>query len=177
MLSVVEVPVKRGRGRPPLTAEEKEARRRARVVPERVQPVLEDAPPEAPEAPGDAPQPVDEVRAAFARGKRLAGACGFLLGGFVPAASYTIVHLEVAQRPQLWVLVAGGLAYSALSVFTWARRAFRHPVKAAGFVILTEGTLTMSHTLWLSLAGLGILVVLNGATAAVLLQKKEEECY
>jgi hypothetical protein len=72
-------------------------------------------------------------------------------------------------------LVAGGLVYSAFSVFGWARQAFNHRLKALGFVVLLEGTLTFCSVVWLSLAGLAILMVLNGVTAAVTLQTPAEE--
>jgi hypothetical protein len=116
--------------------------------------------------------PVDQVRRAFAPQRRLSAALGFILGGFVPVATFTIVHHEVATYPLLWILVAGGLLYSALSVYTWAKQTFTLTAKALGFVLLTEGAVTFAHTSWLSVAGLTILVTINGICATVALQTR-----
>jgi hypothetical protein len=56
----------------------------------------------------------------------------------VPLASYTVVHTEVATRPLMWFLVAGGLLYSSISVYTWAVQIFRWRLRALGFVVLIE---------------------------------------
>jgi hypothetical protein len=118
---------------------------------------------------------VQQVQHAFAPGKRLAALIGVVLGGFVPMAVFHLVHAEVATYPQLWLLVAGGLLYSSLSVYKWAKQAFRMQVKAIGFVLLLEGTVTFSHTPWLSFAGLAILIGINAISAAVALQVVEED--
>jgi hypothetical protein len=157
-------PVKgRGRGRPPLPPAVVEARARRQAQ-------------QAAEAEfGSASNPVDQARLAFQQGGRLSALVGLVLGGFVPLASYTLIHQEVAARPQLWALVAGGLVYSAISVYAWACQAFENRMKALGFVVLLEGTLTFCSVRWLSLAGLAILMVLNGVSAAVILQKPKED--
>lgn len=157
-LQVLPPPKKRGRGRPPTPIEVIEGRQRR----------------QAQEKLARIDNPVDQARAAFSQGNRLSAIVGLVLGGFVPLASYTLIHMEVARRPLLWVLVAGGLIYSAFSVYGWARQAFDHRLKAFGFVVLLEGTLTFCSVQWLSLAGLAILMVLNGVTAAVTLQKPRE---
>jgi hypothetical protein len=41
-------------------------------------------------------------------------------------------------------MILGGLAYSAISVYEWAQSAFHLWVKAAGFVLLLEGTVTFA---------------------------------
>lgn len=165
MLSVVQIPdpPKRGRGRPPLTEEQKEARRLARSEPQKPVPSPSSVPKSVPGA-------VEQVREAFTAGSRLSAFVGLVLGGFVPLATFTIIHTEVHTRPELWALVAGGLVYSAISVYSWAVKAFRYWAKAAGFVLLLEGTLTFCHVLWLAVSGLLILMILNGASAAVVLQ-------
>lgn len=116
--------------------------------------------------------PVDQVRKAFAPARRLSAVLGFILGGFVPVATFTLVHRDVLTHPALWVLVVGGLLYSAVSVYLWAKQTFEMTVKAIGFVLLTEGAVTFSHTLWLSLAGLLILITINGICATVALQTR-----
>jgi hypothetical protein len=47
----------------------------------------------------------------------LATLAGAIIGGFVPAATYILAHYQAPETPLLWLLVAGGLLYSALTVF------------------------------------------------------------
>lgn len=113
---------------------------------------------------------VGQVRAALSPANRLASALGFLLGGFVPAATYVVAHRELAAGA-LWAqlgtyLVAGGLLYSARTVFDWGTLAFGLRVKALGFVVLLEGVMVTAHTAWLAGAALGYLVAINGAATA-----------
>lgn len=90
---------------------------------------------------------------------------GALLGGFVPVASFVVAHYEWAAFWTLQtLLVAGGLAYSAKTVYQWGKLAFQCGYKAAGFVVLVEGTMVLSATPWLSFAALAFLVGIN-ATA------------
>lgn len=89
------------------------------------------------------------------------------MGGFVPVATYIIGHYEVADRPMMWLAVAGGLAYSAKSVFDFATEAFSSPVKALGFVILIEVVMTWAETSALSLAALALLVAINAISAGI----------
>jgi len=116
---------------------------------------------------------VEQMKRAFAAGNRLSAFMGVILGGFIPIAVYALVHFEVADQPALWVMVVGGLAFSAISVFKWAESAFHIVLKALGFVVLLEGTVTFASQRWLSLAGLAILVTINSVSAAVALQAKE----
>ena len=116
---------------------------------------------------------IQQVKRAFGRGARLAGYVGFVIGGFVPAATYTLVHHEVSQYPVLWLLVAGGLLYSAITVFKWAVSAFGSVVKSVGFVVLLEGILTFSHIPALSMAALFILIFINAVAAACALQVRK----
>ena len=118
---------------------------------------------------------LDQVSQATKKNNRLAFVIGALLGGFIPIASYTICHVECPTKPVLWVLVAAGFSYSAFTVFQWARVAFKHPAKAGGFVILTEGILLFSDIRWLSITGLVILVIINGiATATNLIADRRQ---
>jgi len=171
----------RHRGRPALTDEEREARRLARNKARREQRqaahvAVEPPPPPAvePQEPQPIPPPAPP-RVYFALGQRARALLGFGLGAFVPLASYMEIHFEVGHHPQLWFLVAGALAYSAISVYTWAVEAFHYRLKALGFVVLLEGTMTFCSILWLSLAGLAILMILNAITAAVTLQARSPE--
>jgi hypothetical protein len=171
----------RHRGRPSLTDEEREARRLARNQARREQrkaaraaavapppPIVEPLPPPPPPSVESAPPAPPRIY--FALGRRARALLGFGLGAFVPLASYTEIHMEVGKHPELWFLVAGALVYSAISVYTWAVEAFHYRLKAIGFVVLLEGTMTFCSILWLSLAGLAILMILNAITAAVTLQ-------
>jgi hypothetical protein len=172
----------RHRGRPSLSEEEHEARRlarnRARREQRRAARAAAEAPPPPILEPLPTPPPVEVAPPAplhvyFALGQRARALLGFGLGAFVPLASYMEIHFEVAAHPQLWFLVAGALVYSAISVYTWAVEAFHYRLKAVGFVVLLEGTMTFCSIAWLSLAGLAILMILNAVTAAVTLQARK----
>ena len=104
---------------------------------------------------------VEQVRSATREGHRLAMACGGVLGEFVPITTYILAHGEVAADPRKWTLVAGGLLFSATSVFEFGREAFRSILKAFGFVVLVEDVMIWSATEPLSLAALAILVAIN----------------
>ncbi len=109
---------------------------------------------------------VDQVRLATNPRNRLASTIGGLLGAVVPIMTYWIAHYEHTGelRSIHTALVAGGLAYSAPTVFQWAHRALQSRLKAAGFVVLVEGVMLASGTPWLTLLGLAVLVAIN-ATA------------
>jgi VIT1/CCC1 family predicted Fe2+/Mn2+ transporter len=172
MLNLKVVPeIKRGRGRPALSEEERAARKQAKLAAEEQAREVRALAlhNQAVEQSGN---PVDQAVAVLRSSSRLSALFGLALGAFVPLASYTIIHVEVKARPELWVLVGACLLFSAFSVFGWARQAFDHTFKALGFVVLLEGVLMFSRVAWLSLSGLVILMVLNGVTAAVTLQKR-----
>jgi VIT1/CCC1 family predicted Fe2+/Mn2+ transporter len=107
---------------------------------------------------------IAQVRRAFASGNRLAAVVGLLLGGFVPLAVYVVAHGESGALARS--LVAGGLVYSATTVFQWARLAFTSALKSAGFVVLLEGVMVTSNTHWLALAALAYLIAINGVATA-----------
>lgn len=113
---------------------------------------------------------IAQVRRAFLPGARLAGFTGLAIGGFVPVATWTLVHYEVSALPLLWWLVAGGLVYSALTVFQWGKAAFGNAFKAVGYCVLLEGILCFGHCLPLSLSALTILVFVNAISATCALQ-------
>lgn len=110
---------------------------------------------------------VDEVELAFNPRSRLATQLGFILGGVIPIATYLEAHCDLdATRPlhtqPAAFLVAGGLLFSAKTVFAWGKRAFRDGAKAAGFVLLLEGVMITSDVPVLPLVLLAILVAING---------------
>lgn len=102
-----------------------------------------------------------EVRLACHPKNRLAALLGGLLGGGVPVASYWLAHHELSRGPLVWVLVGGGLVFSALTVVRWGVHAFGSAVKAVGFTVLLEGVLVGSATPWLALGALAYLVAIN----------------
>jgi hypothetical protein len=117
---------------------------------------------------------VDQVIVASRERNRLATAIGFLLGGIVPIATYLEAHVDLDPSLPLYAqiptyLVIGGLAFSAKTVFDWARMAFKNPVKAAGFVLLLEGVMVTSHVPVLPLVLLAVLVSINGVATGCLL--------
>ena len=110
---------------------------------------------------------VQQVRVALRPRNRLATLLGFVLGGFVPLASFFVAHYELTAATPLYTqrslyLVLGGLAYSAKTVWQWGKIAFQNAFKAAGFVLLLEGVMVSSTIAWLSIAALAYLMAING---------------
>jgi hypothetical protein len=115
--------------------------------------------PAAPKPPGV----VRQVRIALARKQRLAATLGAVLGGSIPAATYTLAHHEWSEwLSVLTVLIAGGLVFSAPNAWQWARSAFGCPWKALGFIVLLEGVMITSTIGWLGASALAVLVLING---------------
>lgn len=144
--------------------------------------------------------PIAQLR--HAAESKVALAMGGLLGAFVPSSTFVVVHCgklitvrtdgtvshSLWSHPGWW-LVAGGLAFSATTVYRWAASAFRPSggqltwwesvytrVKAAGFVLLVEGVLMFSPMTELSYVALGVLVVINalGTGAALALADRAD---
>lgn len=120
------------------------------------------------------PMILKEVRAAATNKVALLG--GIVLGGFIPFSVYWLMHqeaptstsiCELAGRPIVFahLLVLGGLAYSAKTVYQWGRAVFADRFKAVGFTLLVEGILTFGHSNCLIFPALGILVLINGIAA------------
>lgn len=117
---------------------------------------------------------VDQVVLACKPKNRLATAMGFLLGGVVPVATYLEAHVDLDKGQPIYsqlaaYLVLGGLLFSAKTVFAWAKAAFADGYKAAGFVVLLEGVMVLSHVPALPLILLTFLVSINGVATGCLL--------
>ena len=138
----------RHRGRPALTPAERAARMEARKEKRRADRRKARHALEIVTTQESAPAPAPPTPAAphvyFALGQRARALLGFAVGAFVPLASYMVVHTEVDKRPLMWFLVAGGLLYSSTSVYTWAVQMFHWRLRALGFVVLLESTLTFA---------------------------------
>lgn len=119
---------------------------------------------------------IHQIQAAFRPGARLAAATGIGLGATVPTSTFVLIHssLGVTAYPLLWILVAGGLLYSAPTVFQWALAAFGSKFKAAGFCVLMEGILTFAHIPALTYSSLAVLVFINAVSAACALQVRKD---
>lgn len=85
--------------------------------------------------------------------------------GFLPVASYVLVHFEAPDRPYLYALAVAALLFSAPTVAEWACSWCKSQLKAWGFTVLLEGVMTLSALLALNLVGLAILVAINSAYA------------
>lgn len=112
---------------------------------------------------------IDQVRVATRH--RSASVLGFALGALVPVASWWLAHHEVTRAapwatPIAALLVLGGLAYSAPTVYGWMLLAVGSKIKAAGFVLLVEGVLVASGSPWLVAVALACLVLINGTATA-----------
>jgi hypothetical protein len=111
------------------------------------------------------PGVIEQFRVAKSNPAALIGGC--LLGAFVPFVTFWVAHFELNKetlfssfQPGLF-LVLGGLVYSAKTVWQWGRLAFNCPWKATGFVLLIEGAMVTTQTLWLGVMALGYLMVIN----------------
>lgn len=123
---------------------------------------------------------VAQVRAALKPNARLATFLGFMLGGFVPLASYVVAHLEIDHEnlfsPNNLVgalLVLGGLIFSARTVFAWAKLAFHNAGMAFGFVVLMEGVEIFARTHWLGIAALCYVMAIDGIACGCTLSLKK----
>lgn len=117
------------------------------------------------------------TKEAFAWRNSLGTFLGMIFGGFVPAASYVVSHMELMPMGGTWwetpkaLLVYGGLVYSARTVIKWAYMAFRDAFKAIGFVVIVEGVMTFSKVPELSFFALALLVLVNAIAAGVTLSR------
>lgn len=126
--------------------------------------------------PAAPPGVVAQARTALEPKHRLAGLIGIALGGFVPLASYVVAHYELDPTRHLLAQIgtyflAGGLLYSAWTVYTWGVLAFYSRIKAVGFVVLLEGVMVAADSRWLALVALGYLMAINGIATGCNLAK------
>lgn len=117
---------------------------------------------------------IEQVRMALCRENALSMVCGAILGGFIPIATFLIVHhdlplidlngpiLSTIFRLLEVLLVIGGLVFSAKTCVAWTSQAFQDRVKAIAWVVLLEGVMILSPIHHLSMVGLGLLVAING---------------
>ncbi len=93
---------------------------------------------------------------------------GALVGAFVPCAVFALVHFTAWQSWRLAPLVAGGLLFSAKTVYQWTSRCFRDRGKGLGWTVLAEGIMTLSPPILLPLAliALGFLATINALESA-----------
>lgn len=113
---------------------------------------------------------VDQVKAAFKC--PVAATIGFLFGAAIPAGVFRTVHWDLHTNQLLWLVVIGGLAVSAKTVYEWSVEAFRCRVKAIGFVLVLETMMVMTPSVWLGCSFLALLILVNGISASVALTKK-----
>lgn len=100
------------------------------------------------------------------RGQRLASLTGAIIGAVVPVLVYRIAHYHAAETPALWLIVAGGLLFSASSVYGWGLRLFGGAwYKAGGFTVLLELS-TVFVKGWESKLALSILILINAVNLA-----------
>jgi hypothetical protein len=100
------------------------------------------------------------------RGQRLATVVGSIVGAVVPVLVYRIAHHHAGDTPTLWLIVAGGLLFSASSVYGWGMRLFGGQwYKAGGFTILLELS-TVFINGWESKLALSILILINAINLA-----------
>jgi len=117
------------------------------------------------------PGPLAQLRSATR--SSLALTLGAALGGLVPCLTYVVAHVgelvhveggTVTAAPwthPAWLLVAGGLLFSAKTVYAWTAAAFGDRLKALGFVALVEGVLLLSPSPAVAYVALAYLIVIN----------------
>lgn len=100
------------------------------------------------------------------RGQRLATCIGCVIGAIVPLLVYRIAHYHVQASPALWLIVAGGLLFSASSVYGWGLKLFGGQwYKAGGFTLLIELS-TVFVQGWESYVALAVLMAVNAVNMA-----------
>lgn len=96
----------------------------------------------------------------------LATVIGAVIGAVVPVLVYRIAHHHAADTPALWLIVAGGLLFSASSVYGWGMKLFGGAwYKAGGFTVLLELS-TVFVNGWESKLALSILILINAVNLA-----------
>jgi hypothetical protein len=90
----------------------------------------------------------------------LGGACGALVPLGTWYVTHELLHGDLVQLSILLLLVLGGLVFSCLSVYAFARAVFGTWYKALGFVIALEGYMTFTAG-WLSVTALVFLIAIN----------------
>lgn len=121
----------------------------------------------------------DQIREALAPRSRLAMAVAAVFGGGVPYAAHRIAHAEAGlngvwgadwSSSRSWVYAAillGCLLYSAPKVYRWAMAALGKWYEALGFVVLTEGIMTLYREQGLAVGALVVLVAVNALATGV----------
>lgn len=100
------------------------------------------------------------------RSQWLATGIGCVVGAIVPVLVYRIAHHHVSAAPALWLIVAGGLLFSASSVYGWGLKLFGGAwYKALGLTLLIELS-TVFIEGWESYVALSVLCVINAVNMA-----------
>jgi len=110
------------------------------------------------------------------------------MGAIVPVATYTFAHYSelltvrdgrthyAEWTEPNWLILLGGLFFSARTVCHWAHQSFEDWPKSVGFVLIIEGVLMRSPIPELSYVALGYLVILNAlGTGAVLALRDQRD--
>lgn len=120
---------------------------------------------------------VEQVVHALKPGGRIAALMGLVMGGCAPAFTFGIVHFALPSHPGLniilWIIVGGGLLFSAPKVFKWFRSAMGSNFEALGAVMFLEGIMTFAPGVYLPASALTVLVFINAIYSACRLQIKK----
>jgi hypothetical protein len=117
---------------------------------------------------------IDQTRIAFSV-SAIGSVVGIVLGSAVPLTTFMIAHYEWKDWWSIYsLLVIGGLAFSAKTVFKWGKDAFRDAYKALGFILLIEGVMVFSDIRWINLLSLSILIGINAVSTGANLVLKPQ---
>jgi len=123
---------------------------------------------------------IESAKLAFSHKHRRAAMIGSVLGAWVPLSAFVVSHTEVDYTQPLyaqiavWVVVAC-LGFSMPKVYQWGKNAFHSALAGMCFALLTETLMVVSHNIYLSVAGLIILVGINAVSAAVNLSLQQRK--
>lgn len=112
---------------------------------------------------------------------KLVGLFGAIKGGIIPFAMFCLAHGETIKTDKrLWILVFAGLAFSGKTVYEITYRAasgteLSRKMKAWGFTILLEGTMSFTNEKKLIIPMLVLLILFNALEEAYNMVSRHHE--
>jgi hypothetical protein len=113
---------------------------------------------------------VDQVRMCAMKKNAVATKLGWAIGLVITGLTYCTAHFDAPNpgREGMYLLVAGGVLFSCLSVQAWMQKAFKGYWKAWGIVLLLEGTMVFGNV-WAGVVAMIFLAFINATACGCLL--------